>query len=643
MKNRIYTPAMALALLAAGAQAQQAGTDHRFTDRLQRLEQEQVPVQHPAPQAAGQRATLFSEDFNNGLAGNNGVGAWTVAGPNGNVWRYTHTGPNGAYSPTPASLIIASATAANGFVIFNSDSANTNWGVTPPAEVTNSVALTGSLVSPVLDLSATPAVEVRFTQRFRFCCATPSGGPGHFLEVSTDGGATWPTRYSVEDGLGNNTESGTRDMAINIAPAIAANPANVRFRFTQDGSNGISHYYWQVDDVQVNTLPDHELIMLYGYTAQFGGGVEYGTVPQSQMPSSINVGSAIYNYGGNAQTNVSLTVSLKNASNTEVGSLTIPVGTIASGDTAHPDGQLTVPANMPLGTYTADFTMTSDDIAQDQHPDNNTAKRYLAVSQDLYCLDAMAVIPAAQQSNTRAGTTTFAENTIDVRLLNYFEVHQEQAFTGVQVQLATQTQPGSYFIAAVYDTADVYIGTPLSSPLVESDVRIITQGDMNSGRKPSVAFLNPITLPVGAYYVSANMYQENGKNMFIMDDLTVPQPGGASMLWLPSDEPSNRHIYSNGNAWAVRLSSSPSVGVQELPNLEGVSIFPSPTNGPLEVRMDTPGKTTVEVFNALGKLVNTTRFNGTSTKVDLTGNSAGIYTVRVSDGARYNVQRIALN
>lgn len=641
MKNRIYTPALALALLAAGAQAQQAGTDHRFTDRLQRLEQEQVPVQHPAPRAAGQRATLFSEDFNNGLAGNNGVGGWTVAGPNGNVWKYTHTGPNGAYSqPTE---IIASATVANGFVIFNSDSANTNWGVTPPAIVTSPVALTGSLVSPVLDLSATPAVEVRFSQRFRFCCATSSGGPGHFLEVSTDGGATWPTRYSVEEGLGNNTDSGTRDMGINIAPAIAANPANVRFRFTQDGSNGITHYHWQVDDVQVNTLPDHELVMLYGYTAQFGGGVEYGTVPQSQMPSSINVGSAIYNYGGNAQTNVSLTVSLKNASNTEVGSLTIPVGTIASGDTAHPDGQLTVPANMPLGTYTADFTMTSDDIAQDQHPDNNTAKRYLAVSPDLYCLDAMAVIPAAQQSNTRAGTTSFADNTVDVRLLNYFEVHHEQTFTGVQVQLATQTQPGSYFIAAVYDTADVYIGTPLSSPLVESDVRIITQGDMNSGRKPSVAFLNPITLPVGAYYVSANMYQENGKNMFIMDDLTVPQPGSASMLWLPVDDPSNRHIYGNGNAWAVRLSSSPSVGVQELPNLEGVSIFPSPTNGPLEVRMDTPGKTTVEVFNALGKLVSTTRFNGTSTKVDLTGNSAGIYTVRVSDGARYNVQRIALN
>ncbi|MBS1945854.1 MAG: T9SS type A sorting domain-containing protein, partial [Bacteroidetes bacterium] len=121
------------------------------------------------------------------------------------------------------------------------------------------------------------------------------------------------------------------------------------------------------------------------------------------------------------------------------------------------------------------------------------------------------------------------------------------------------------------------------------------------------------------------------------------QPGSASMLWLPSDEPSNRHSDGSGIAWAARRRSSPSVGVQELPNLEGVSIFPSPTNGPLEVRMDTPGKTTVEVFNALGKLVNTTRFNGTSTKVDLTGNSAGIYTVRVSDGARYNVQRIALN
>lgn len=635
MTNKIYTPVLALSLLAGGAQAQQNGSGSPFSNRLQALHKEHVPVQHPQAPGNAQRETIFSEDFANGMAGNNGVGAWTVSGPNGDVWRRTTTGPTGAYSDV--SEAITSATASNGFMIFASDSANTDGNgnmIDPP------VALTGSLVSPVLDLSANPFVEIRFSHVFRFCCSDNT--PGHFVDVSTDGGTTWPNRFNVENGIEDNVDPGTVEFAVPIAAIINGNATNVRFRFTQDGANGITHYHWQVDDIQINTLPGNELNMLYGYTSQFGGGYEYGTVPQSQMPTSINVGGAIFNYGSNVQNNVSLTVSLQDASSNEVATLTLPVGTILAGDTGFPDGMLTLPANMPVGTYTAVFTMTSDSIAEDEMPNNNTVNRYLGVSTDLYCLDAMSVVPSAQQVLSSVGTTSFTNNTVDVRLLNYFEVHTEQTFTGVEIQLSSQAQAGSYFIAAVYDTADLFVGTPLNSPLVESEPRIITQGDLSSGRKPSVAFMDAITLPVGAYYVSANLYKENGKNIYVLDDITVPQPGDASMLWLPVDDENSQFIYGNGNAWAVRLSSSPSVGVQEVANLEGVSLFPSPTNGPLEIRLETPGKTTVEVFNSLGKVVRTASFNGTRTTLDLSGNAAGVYTVRVSDGARYNVQRIAL-
>lgn len=635
MTNKIYASAVALSLVAGGAYAQQNGSVSPFSNRLQALHKEHVAVQHPQAPAGAQRETIFSEDFSNGLAGANGFGAWTVSGPNGDVWRKTTTGPTGAYSdPSEA---ITSATAGNGFMIFASDSANTDGNgemIDPP------VALTGSLVSPVLDLSANPFVEIRFSHVFRFCCSDNT--PGHFVDVSTDGGTTWPNRFNVENGIEDNVDPGTVEFAVPIAAIINGNASNVRFRFTQDGANGITHYHWQLDDININTLPDNELNMLYGYTSQFGGGYEYGTVPQTQMPTSINVGAALFNYGSNDQNNVSLTVSVQDASSNEVATLTLPVGTILGGDTAFPDGMITLPANLPVGTYTAVFTMTSDSIAEDELPNNNTVNRYLGVSTDLYCLDAMSVVPSAQQVLSSTGTTSFTDNSVDVRLLNYFEVHTEQTFTGVEIQLSTQAQTGSYFIAAVYDTADLYVGTPLNSPLVESEPRVITQGDLSSGRKPSVAFMDPITLPVGAYYVSANLYRENGKNIFVLDDQTVPQPADASMLWLPVDDENSQFIYGNGNAWAVRLSSSPTVGVQELPNLPGVSLFPSPTNGPLEVRLETPGKTTVEVFNSLGKVVRTASFNGTRTSLDLSGNAAGVYTVRVSDGARYNVQRIAL-
>ena len=188
--------------------------------------------------------------------------------------------------------------------------------------------------------------------------------------------------------------------------------------------------------------------------------------------------------------------------------------------------------------------MTSDSSGVDAMPANNCKNRYLEVTDDLYSIDAVGVVPDSTLQLTSTGTNSFADNTQDVRLLNYFEVHTEETFTGVEVYLSAQTQPGSYFVAAVYDTADVFVsGSPgLTSPFVESDPRVITQEDMDNGRRPAVSFLDPITLAPGAYYVSANMYQEAGNNIRIVDDLTVPQPNAASALWIPVDA-NNQNIY----------------------------------------------------------------------------------------------------
>ncbi|MBK7286814.1 MAG: T9SS type A sorting domain-containing protein [Flavobacteriales bacterium] len=71
-------------------------------------------------------------------------------------------------------------------------------------------------------------------------------------------------------------------------------------------------------------------------------------------------------------------------------------------------------------------------------------------------------------------------------------------------------------------------------------------------------------------------------------------------------------------------------------------MYPSPTSGPLHVQATTAGKMSVEVFNALGAQVQTANFTGTMTDLDLSGNAAGIYTVRVGDGTNFNIQRILL-
>lgn len=634
MINRFHASALALSLIGSGAHAQlQVSAPQPYKGQWE-TSQAASPA-HPtaSPMAGAQRDQVFHEDFANGLAGNNGVGAWTTAGPNGNIWRHTTTGVTGAWSN--ATDNIDSPSAANGFMIFASDSANTDWTSTPPAMVASPAVFVGSLVSPVLDLSATPAVEIRFHERFRFCCTS---APGYYLEVSTDGGTTWPTRISVGQDVAMNIDSDTREVAFSIGTVIAAAPSNVRFRFTHET---VTHYHWQIDDVEINTLPDHELVMDYGYTSQFGEGTEYGSMPQVQMPGSINVGAGIINFGGATQNNVSVNVSVKDAANNEVANTTINVGSMAMGDTMVADADLTLPTPLPIGTYKAEFTISSDDIANDTDPNNNSKTRYFRVTEHLYALDAIDAVPSAQLVSSRAGTTTFTNNTQDVRLLNYFEIAQPATFTGVEVRLATQSQAGSYFIAAVYDTADVFSSPPnLSSPLVETDVRVLTGTDV-SQRRPMAQFYEPITLQPGGYYVSANLYQENGKNIYVIDDLTVPQPGAASMLWLPVDD-QGVNLYGNGNAWAIRLTSDPTIGIQEVSSLAGIRMYPSPTTGPVEIHAKEPGSMTVEVFNVLGSLVQSAHFNGTATTIDLGGNAPGIYTVRISNGERFHVQRITL-
>nr|MBP8823455.1 T9SS type A sorting domain-containing protein [Flavobacteriales bacterium] len=291
--------------------------------------------------------------------------------------------------------------------------------------------------------------------------------------------------------------------------------------------------------------------------------------------------------------------------------------------------------------YTFTYVVSSDDIGADDDVANNTVYRYLEVTNDLYSLDGIGIYPDSILTLNAMGTGSFTDNTQDVRFLNYYDVQSQETFTGVEVLLSTNnTDPGSYFIAAVYDTSEAYAGTLLSSPLVESDIRVITQQDIDNGFA-TAQFIDPITLAENAYFVAVRVYEEAGSALYILDDATVGQPFDASMLWIPNDDQA-QFIYSNGNAMAIRLSSDATIGVQETANLDGVTLYPSPTDGPVEIRLETPGKMSVEVFNVLGKLVETARFNGTSTKLDLGGNAAGIYTVRISDGARYNVQRITL-
>ncbi len=607
--NRLYPTLLVAAALSAPAFAQNPG---RTLQLKQRDNQLNARPQITQP-VSNDRDVVWSSDFSD-------PNQWTfgtVGGANGS-WVIGTNPPGGPPYNIPP---IASTTASNGFALYDSNVLNLN-GDNAWMATTNPI-----------DLSGYTGIALQFEQFTRALNGT------YYVELSTNN-TQW-TPIEINQGLAANTSTPNPQLySLNVSNQLGGvETAYIRFRYESPTAD----YAWMIDDVAIVTLPEHEIKLDYGFLSQFGEGYEYHRVPQAQLGTSVEVGGGVINNGAAPQTNVVLNISLRDANDVEVASKSISVGSIASSDTVQVSEAMTIPSPMELGHYTCSFTLTSDDIASDLNPNNNSAVRYIETTTDLYSIDGIDVIPDDDLVLAATGTNSFTGNTMDVRLLTLYHVTQPTTFTGIEVYLSGSTQPGSYFTASVFDTASLATAnSPLDDPLVASEIRIIEAEDMTV-RTVGLSFLEPITLQPGAYYVSANLYQEGGSNISLLDDVTVPQPGDASMIWLPFDSQGNgRHIWGNGNAWAVRLSSLLGVGVQQSPALQGVTLYPNPNDGVFEVTMAKSGLTTVEVFNPLGQLVQSSSFNGTTTKLDLSGQAAGIYTVRVGNNGSYNVQRVAV-
>lgn len=604
-------------------------------------------------QESGERGgstVVWSEDFSNGMAGNNPSGAWTTDGPNGDIWKISTTGPLGFY--TPASQRIQSATFENGFAKFASDSANCTWsGDTPTALPQNQfTSWEGSLVSPVIDLSLNPQVEVVFEQRSRFCCGTSP----FFFEVTTDGGTTW-TAFLSNDGLSANQDpTFTETRRFSIASLIAESPSTVQFRFHHNSEAGTSHYHWQVDDIRIMMLPEYEMRMNYAYTSTTGTGEEYGRIPVTQLPATMNIGAEVVNYGATTQTNTSVECVITTQSGTEVLTQTTPLGDLTAGQTLVSDDWVNLPF-MDLGRYNATFSINSDFIDQDGDSTDNAKVRNFELTSGLYSLDALGNYPPGEEVRQQLGTASFTDNTT-LNIMTMYQIFAQTQALSATVVLGTNTRAGAAATIEVFllDTADVLniASSTVDLPIdgVTSDLVTITQQHVTAGQI-TIPLSQPVPLAPGAYYLCARISGSgtaaaSDPEVYIADDNTVPQPGSGTMIWLPidfnDDGTEGRHVYGNGNAAAIRLNVTPFVGIEENDLATSVSLFPNPTTGLLTIQSDLTGKLNVEVIDLLGAVVRTTTFTGRST-MDLHDLAKGVYNVRVSNGDHTTVERITLH
>lgn len=583
--NRIYSLAAVL-LIGGNLSAQRVQNSAVLTfDKVK----EAVPTlaqHHPANTTLRDaQDVLFTEDFANGFDGNNGIGPWTIAGPNGNIWRHTFSGPVGAYSnPTQA---LASASAANGWMIFNSDSANTDW--TDTTIVASPVEWVGSLVSPVMDLTGYPAVEVIFSQRMRYCCSDDT--PGHFLEVSTDGGISWDAsnRFPTENGILDNADPGTQTISVNIAGALAGHALNnVQIRFTHDGANGISHYHWQIDDINIVTLAGSDMQLTNAAESYFVFDLAntFDSIPYSIFPISQLRGRALnlttFNNGANTSTNV-----VAHFTTSDGYDESVSLGDMAPGTSQTVFAPLWTPTAV-TGDHSVYFAVTSDEA--DDVPNNNLDTATISVSDFIYARDL----------NSRAGGYNDNDNGDAFRLGNKFYINQDVTLYAIDVAFSIVSETGVELSAQLLDAGASGYPVLAETGYVTLDSTMLSP--LGGNTFVHFIFDSPQQLSAGSdYLVVANHF--GGANVLIGTSGT--SPAQTSNFYRAS----NDTWYYVTSTPMVRMNFEENVGIGENNVRNGIGLgqnYPNPANNGttrIDFSLEQGAQVNMELRDISGKLV----------------------------------------
>ncbi|MCB0765368.1 MAG: hypothetical protein KDB84_11720, partial [Flavobacteriales bacterium] len=305
-----------------------------------------------------------------------------------------------------------------------------------------------------IDLSTYPGAVLQFEQYYR------NFQGDCWVDVSNNG-TDW-TEYQVNADVAVNASTPNPELiSVNIS-AVAGGQATawVRFRYT-----GGCDYAWMVDDVAIIELPENDLIMNSAYLSHLGGAEEYCRIPTGQLVSTMSVGGVFENFGSAEQTNVMVNMEVRNSANTVVFTASTTLATMAGSTTANMDEVVTLPTLDP-DVYTATFTVSSDQSANDATPADNVYLRTFEVNDDLFSLDGVGNHPAGYETLTSLGTASFEGGEDGFVLMTQYNISSDVMVYGIEFDITATSEAGAGVTVALRDTADVLAVTPAMTNLL---------------------------------------------------------------------------------------------------------------------------------------------------------------------------------
>ena len=526
---------------------------------------------------------FFSEDFAGGFS--SGWQAIDRAG-NGVNWHYTTTG---TYNTLYDSLSVVGTTAVNGYMIYDSDSANTSVG-----------GENADLISPSINCSSHPNVHLSFNEYLI-----------HYNDTATllvsNNGINWTQFHNSSAGLAAQTGT-TNPHTVDVdISSVAANQSTVyiRFNYRADFS-----FFWMIDDVHLYEAPAKDgsisnitspvthcmplsstepvtVIVFNNGGDSIKGGFDLTFIADNGTPVTENVTNVIAS-GASLNYTFTGTADFSTPGNhTIIAYITFAGDTISSNDTLSSNVYSGPHIINTSNSYSNGFEI-SDDLSGFITEDNNAD----SITWNISNVSPHSGIYCAQISSVMANDWYFTtcldlDSSIIYKLAYYYRTSSTATQANFQIKIGTSQSSGSM-------TQEI---VPFS--LITNIFYQHASVQFNVGNS-------------GTYYLGLHVQNGDSLTGFRIDDLNISPDSGLS--------------------------------ISAINNIT-VSVFPNPSSGIffINTKQNSSIGYAIEIISPTGKLISSKLADRLiKYEIDLHDQPAGIYLLRVISENGISTRKISI-
>ena len=532
---------------------------------------------------------FYSEDFAGGLPAD-----WQITDNAGNGvnWHWTTTGIfNVGSTPGLDTLNSVGTTAANGYMVFDSDSS----GGTLTGE-------DADLTSDTIDCSAYNVVHLTFNQLLY-----------HFAESATvsvsNDGTNWTQVYDASFGLTQGQATPNADMVDIDITAYAALQSTVFIRFNYTGDYD---YWWMLDDVA-----------LYEPAAADAGvfSISSPTTSCTILSGTETISVEVYNFGSDSVSgfDVSYTINAGTAVTETINDTIAPGFSYSFSFTTTAD--LSTPGTYLITAYTS--------LSGDAENTNDTTS--VEIANGAVQVNTANSYTMGFESNEDFNRWSYEDGNFDG---NFWTLSNTLARTGTMCARMATPNPG--------DVADDWLFTPCLelSDTVSYDLEFYYRTFSTATRANIEVMIG--SLPAGfgmTQTIQVPVAVSNLSYNRSLNNFTVPAAG----IYYIGFHVSNGDSATSLRIDDINLTASSGVGIRE--NNKGLlSVFPNPASGVIRL-ISNENSTNAEVtlHNPIGQIIYRNIFsNLLMENIDISKFAEGQYILRVVSDTGVSTQTISI-